>query len=152
MRPSFRAVAALTVALAAVAPARAVDGAPPADGLLRATVTHVVDGDTVDVTLRGRRERVRLIGVDAPELHDVPKLHRDAARTRRSATAIQALGRDAARFTTAGLLGKTVGLELDVERRDRYGRLLAYVWLPDGTLFNAELLRTGHAQLMTIPP
>ena len=48
--------------------------------------------------------------------------------------------------------GKEVRLEYDVQRRDRYRRLLAYVYLEDGTFVNAELLRQGYAQLLTIPP
>jgi micrococcal nuclease len=141
---------AATFALAALAPAAlAVARAP--EGLATATVVRVVDGDTVDVLLAGGRTRVRLIGVDAPEVRDGAKLDRDALRSGRSRAAIRALGRDASDFTRRRLLGRRVGLEFDVERRDRYGRLLAYVWL-DGALFNAELVRTGKAQVMTVPP
>ena len=131
----------------------AVLGLPaPPDGLRRAVVVHVVDGDTVDVRLGARRERVRLIGVDAPEAHDSEKLERDARRTHRSKAAIEAMGRRASEFTARRLQNEAVGLELDVERRDRYGRLLAYLWLPDGTLFNADILHAGYAHVLTIPP
>jgi len=138
------------LALLAVAGALALS--PPRNGLLPAVVVHIVDGDTVDVRLGARRERVRLIGVDAPEAHDSEKLERDARRSHRSKAAIEELGRRATGFTARRLDHETVGLELDVEHRDRYGRLLAYVWLRDGTLFNAELLRAGYAHVLTIPP
>jgi len=140
-------VLAAVAALAAAAAPGAV-----ADGLARAVVTHVFDGDTLEVRLEGGPRRVRLIGVDTPETRDNDKLARDVRRTGRSREALLALGRTAAAFTRDVALGREVRLEHDVERRDRYGRLLAYVWLPDGRLLNAELLRAGHAVLMTIPP
>ena len=114
-------------------------------------VRFVFDGDTIEIERDGRRERVRLIGVDTPEAHDSPKLERLAARGQ-DRDAILALGRRATAFTRERLLGRRVELELDVEPRDRFGRLLAYVWLPDGTLFNATLLEAGQARLLTIPP
>ena len=113
---------------------------------------RVSDGDTVIVQQAGRRERVRLIGVDAPELHESAKLDRDAERSRRDRRDIQAEGARAQEFTSERLLGRTVALEQDVDARDRYERLLAYVWLEDGTLFNVELVRAGWARTLTIPP
>jgi micrococcal nuclease len=104
------------------------------------------------VRLGARRTLVRLIGVDCPELHESEKLDRDAARSHRSRAAIEAMGARATAFTRDHLLGKTVDLELGVEQHDRYGRLLAYVWLPGGVLFNADLVRAGYAQPLTIPP
>jgi len=129
----------------------ATAAAPPA-GLTRARVVAVGDGDTITVQIAERRERVRLIGVDTPELHESPKLDRDAQRSRRSRRDIQADGARARTFTADRLLGQTVSLERDVEPRDRYGRLLAYVWLDDGTLFNVELVRAGWARTLTVPP
>jgi micrococcal nuclease len=118
----------------------------------RGIVTRVLDGDTLDVKLDGGARRVRLIGVDTPETRENTKLARDVRRTGRSREALLELGRTAAAFTRDAVLGREVRLELDVERRDRYGRVLAYVWLSDGRLLNAELLREGHAMLMTVPP
>jgi micrococcal nuclease len=114
-------------------------------------VVAVGDGDTITVQLGDHRERVRLIGVDSPELHESAKLDRDAARSRRSRRDIQADGGRARAYTAEHLLGRTVALERDVETRDRYGRLLAYVWL-EGTLFNVELVRDGWARTLTVPP
>ncbi|HXF57707.1 MAG TPA: thermonuclease family protein [Actinomycetota bacterium] len=102
-------------------------------------VTHVVDGDTVDVLVEGEGEvRVRLIGVDAPE-----SVH--------PSRPVECYAMAASRFVRERLLGARVGLEYDVERLDRYGRTLAYVWV-GRRLFNEELLRQGYAQVFTVPP
>ena len=60
--------------------------------------------------------------------------------------------RSYAQFTKGLVEGKTVRLEFDVEKRDKYKRLLAYVYLPDGTFVNAEIVKQGYASLMTYPP
>jgi micrococcal nuclease len=128
---------------------------PQPHRFLQSTVRRVIDGDTVVVQLRGgRQERVRLIGVDTPEVHESEKLTREIARTGyHNATTLRRLGRRAAAFTAALLPpGRRVGLELDVERRDREGRLLAYVWRDDGLFINLALLEAGQARLLTIPP
>lgn len=101
-----------------------------------AVVERVVDGDTV-VLVGG--EPVRYIGVDTPELHHPRK-------------PVGFYAREAKEFNRRLVEGKKVRLEWDVERRDRYKRLLAYVFLEDGTFVNSELLRQGYAQLLTIPP
>jgi micrococcal nuclease len=62
------------------------------------------------------------------------------------------MGKEAAEFTRRLVQDKTVRLELDVQQRDKYGRLLAYVYLEDGTFVNAEIMKAGYAQVMTIPP
>ena len=101
-------------------------------------VKAVVDGDTLRVS---SNERVRLIGIDTPESVDP---NRPAG----------CFGKEASAFT-ASLVppGTSVRLVGDVEQRDRYGRLLAYVYRQsDGLFVNAELLRRGFAQLLTIPP
>jgi micrococcal nuclease len=146
----MRRIAVALVALAALA-ATAGRAAVPM-GLERGVVTRVLDGDTLEVALHGGPRRVRLIGVDTPETRENEKLARDVRRSGRSRAALLDLGHAAAAFTKGLALRREVRLELDVERRDRYGRLLAYVWLPDGRLLNAELLRAGHAALMTVPP
>lgn len=148
----MRLAAALLV-LAVAAPAAADVAFPQLPkGLDHATVVKVNDGDTVVVLLRGRRERVRFIGLDCPELHESPKLERLLRRGRQTREEIIALGARAEAVTRRALLDREVLLEYDVERRDRLGRLLAYVWLPDGTLFNAVLLRDGWARILTFPP
>ena len=113
---------------------RGGDG-PPA-GIAR--VSAVVDGDTIDVTWSGHRERVRLLGVDTPETVDPNR-------------PIGCYGEEASAFTHRRLAGRTVRLTFDRQRRDRYGRLLAYVDV-DGRRFNDELLTDGYARLLVIPP
>ncbi|HWP34952.1 MAG TPA: thermonuclease family protein, partial [Thermodesulfobacteriota bacterium] len=154
LRRTLLAVGSAAAALAALVLTLVPSWRPwPAARTLRATVVAVVDGDTIEVRLAdGRRATVRLIGVDAPEQHDSPKLDRDAARSGLDKATIRAMGRLAADYTRRRLEGRTVELELDAETHDRYGRLLAYVWLPGDVLFNAELLREGYAQLLTVPP
>lgn len=102
-------------------------------------VIRVVDGDTIIVNFEGKEERVRLIGVDTPE-----SVHPDASKNTEC-------GRIASEFTKSRLESKKVGLEFDVQERDRYGRLLAYVYL-DGAMFNKTLLSEGMAQISTYPP
>jgi micrococcal nuclease len=108
------------------------------DGLGEATVVYVDDGDTIDVQIGGHIERVRYIGIDAPE---VP--HHGQGGTQG--------GEAAAQLNRAMVDRRRVRLEADVEPRDRYGRLLAYVWLGD-TMVNLEMVRRGYARALTIPP
>ena len=112
-------------------------------------VRRAVDGDTLQLETG---ERVRLIGIDTPEMHESDKLYRDSQRTRQDVSVIQKLGRQSYEFTKKLVEGKRVSLEFDVEKRDRYDRLLAYVYLKDGTFVNAEIVKQGYASLMTIPP
>jgi micrococcal nuclease len=102
-----------------------------------ATVTRVVDGDTVDISpsVEGR-SRVRLIGMDTPEI----------------SFGAQPYGPEASAFAKRELDGEEVRLELDVQKIDPYGRLLAYVYLPDGRMFNVKLVEEGYAQVATFPP
>lgn len=112
-------------------------------------VKRVVDGDTI---LLENGERVRLIGIDTPEMHDSGKLLRDSKRSQQSASEIKAMGRRSYEFTKKLAEGKVVSLEFDVERYDKYKRLLAYVYLKDGTFVNAQIIKEGYASLMTYPP
>ena len=112
-------------------------------------VTRAVDGDTLVLETK---ERVRLIGIDTPEMHESEKLFRDAERTKQDVKTIQALGRRAYEFTRNLVEGKRVSLEFDVEKHDKYGRILAYVYLKNGTFVNAEIVKQGYASLMTYPP
>ena len=101
-------------------------------------VTRVVDGDTVEVQLDGSEEDVRYIGVDTPE-------------TVKPDEPVQCFGPQASAFNHRLVEGKRVRLVFGAERRDVYGRLLAYVYL-DGRFVNAELVRRGLARTLTIPP
>ncbi|HTY45893.1 MAG TPA: thermonuclease family protein [Patescibacteria group bacterium] len=112
-------------------------------------VQRAVDGDTL-VLANG--DRLRLIGIDTPEMHESDKLYRDARRSRQDVRTIKAMGTRAYEFTRKLVEGKQVRLEFDAEKRDKYGRLLAYVYLRDGTFVNAEIVKQGFASLLTIPP
>jgi micrococcal nuclease len=103
-----------------------------------ATVTRVVDGDTVEAEIDGREEDVRYIGIDTPE-----SVKPDAP--------VECYGPEAADFNRKLVEGEQVRLEFDQEQRDVYDRLLAYVYVDD-TFVNAELLRRGFATTLTIPP
>jgi len=100
-------------------------------------VSRVVDGDTIEISPAvGGISGVRLIGVDTPETYGGTEPYAEKASA----------------FTTQGLEGRQVALEFDVERIDPYERVLAYVWLPDGKMFNEVLVRGGYAQVATFPP
>jgi micrococcal nuclease len=116
------------------------DGAASGGGAEMATVTRVVDGDTVVARIGGREERVRYIGMDTPE--DV-----------KPGTPVQCYSRAAAAENRRLVAGRRVRLVRDAEARDRYGRLLAYVYrASDGLFVNEELVRRGYARPLTIPP
>jgi micrococcal nuclease len=112
-------------------------------------VERAVDGDTLKL---GNGERVRLIGIDTPEMHESAKLYRDSKKSGQDVKVIQALGKRSYNFTRDLVEGKRVRLEFDVEKRDKYKRVLAYVYLKDGTFVNAEIVKQGYASLMTYPP
>ncbi len=135
----MRRIARSASLVLAIVLAAAVAGAQPSGpaGLV-GTVVRVVDGDTIHVRINGRIEKVRYIGINTPEIHHPTKGEQPG-------------GREAAAVNGALVSGKRLRLELDVQARDRYGRLLAYVWIGD-VMVNAELVRLGYAQVMTIPP
>jgi micrococcal nuclease len=113
----------------------------------------VVDGDTVRVLYRGERELIRLIGIDTPESRSNPRAKRQAEESALDEREILHLGERASKALSA-LVGPKAQLEVefDVERRDRYGRLLGYVYMADGRMLNEEMLRLGYAKLYTVPP
>src|SRR5690554_1022197 len=103
-------------------------------------VSRVVDGDTFlidDGSEKGKR--VRLIGVDTPETVHPRK-------------PVEYYGREASDYVKNLLANQRIGLEFDVDTTDRYGRLLAYVYLQDGTFLNAHLIEKGYGQIATSPP
>ena len=129
--------------LATVPPTTAMPGPLEAN----AVVDYVVDGDTIDVIIDGEEERVRLTGIDTPEIaHN--------ASGNRPATTGDCFGAEAHEYTRSLLpVGTPVHLERDVVGRDDYGRLLAYVYrAEDGIFVNYEIARQGYAQPLTIPP
>ena len=99
-------------------------------------VVRVNDGDTITVLWAGKREKVRLIGIDAPELQQSP------------------WGQRSKKYLSELLKASqwTVSLEFDVEKKDVHGRLLSYVWTSDKRMINVQILRDGYAMLYTFPP
>lgn len=104
-----------------------------------ADVVRVIDGDTIAVSISGREDTVRYIGVDTPEI-------------RHPTRGVEPFGPEASAYNSELLSGGRVCLERDVTERDRYGRLLRYAWLEDGTFVNEALLLAGLAQVITYPP
>ena len=99
-------------------------------------VKQVIDGDTLRIT---NGKKVRLIGVDTPE-------------TKHPKKPVERFGKEAYLFTKRMVEGKEVRLEFDWQRRDKYGRLLAYVYLTDGAFLNAEIIKQGYGFAYTKYP
>jgi micrococcal nuclease len=143
--PADRLILAVAVALAGAVGAYELRGGGAAGEQAAGRgaigrVVRVVDGDTIDVQLGATRERVRYIGVDTPETKD-------------PASAVRCYGRQASGFNARLVAGARVRLVLDVARRDRYGRMLAYVFrVRDGLFVNAQLARRGYARPLPIAP
>jgi micrococcal nuclease len=116
-----------------------VAGDPP--GEPNASVVRVVDGDTIVVSTGGIEESVRLIGIDTPE-------------TVKPGTPVECFGKEASAHASDLLAeGTAVVLERDVEARDRYDRLLAYVYrAADGLFVNMEIVESGYGQPAPYPP
>ena len=99
-------------------------------------VEKIADGDSIEAVVGGSREQIRLIGIDAPELAQRP------------------WGKKAKKYLEelVAASGWELGIEYDVERRDQYNRVLAYLWTRNGRLINEEMLRKGLVVLFTFPP
>jgi micrococcal nuclease len=125
-------------AASATPPVAGTAGTSVSRGREAARVVRVIDGDTILVSLDGREERVRYIGVDTPETvaPDRP---------------VECFGAEASEANRKLVAGKVVELERDVSERDQFGRLLRYVYV-DGVFVNEELLRRGYATAVTFPP
>ncbi|WP_347549177.1 thermonuclease family protein [Pseudalkalibacillus hwajinpoensis] len=106
------------------------------ENTIPATVVRVVDGDTLKVTVENREETIRLLLVDTPE-------------TKHPSKPVQPFGPEASQFAKDKLQGKQIDIELDVSERDKYGRLLTYVWIGD-SMFNEMLLEEGLARVAYI--
>ncbi len=129
-------------AVASATPPPAVSATPPATAGAERTHAHVVrvvDGDTIHVAIAGKPYTLRYIGVDTPET-----VHPEQP--------VEWMGPEASAANKELVMGETVWLEKDISETDRYGRLLRYVFLEDGTFVNAELVRRGFAQVVTYPP
>ena len=100
-------------------------------------VVRVIDGDTVKIDYNGKATNVRLIGVDTPETVHPNK-------------PVEEYGKEASNFTKNLLLGESVYLRFDIDKTDKYGRLLAYLYrAPDGLFVNLEIVRQGYGHAYT---
>jgi micrococcal nuclease len=97
-------------------------------------VTHVVDGDTIDIESAGKSSRIRLIGINSPESVDPRR-------------PVQCFGKEAAQYAKELLEGNFVSVETDPSQGlyDKYGRILAYIFLSDGSSFNKKMISGGYA-------
>ena len=136
--PSLASVAILVILVVALVTSDGDHEATKTASSTEARVTRVVDGDTVEAEVDGTEEDVRYIGVDTPE-------------SVKPDTPVECYALAASHFNQRLVEGRTVRLEYDAERRDVYGRLLAYVYLGD-QFVNAELVKRGYATTLTIPP
>ncbi|MDF2866061.1 MAG: hypothetical protein K0R72_879 [Clostridia bacterium] len=113
---------------------------------LKAYVSRIVDGDTIEVLIDSKKYKVRLIGIDCPEY----------------TSKVEFYGKESTQYTKSILLNKNIFLEKDVSKTDTFGRLLCYVWLEtpveiskeeiESKMFNGLLLKNGYANVFTYPP
>lgn len=150
MRPNFNktkpmsgviASFALLIGLASCSGSSPQGGQADVVTIARVKITHVIDGDTVDIDIHGHNERVRLIGVNTPE-------------TKHPTKPIECFGPEASAYLTTLLPpGTTVRVERDAEARDRYGRMLLYLYRDSDNLFvNLDLVARGYGTPMSIEP
>ena len=116
-------------------------------------VKKIVDGDTYHIIYDGREESVRLIGIDTPESRRNAKAKKDASRSGDDLDKIVEMGKSATEFAKSIVKpGDQLRIELDVQERDKYGRLLVYLYFPDGRMLNEILVKEGYASPLTYPP
>lgn len=137
-RTPTRASGPASELLASPASGATASALTPPLGLTLAFVTRVVDGDTIEVSVRGEQWKLRYIGIDTPETVDPRR-------------PVGCYGKEASERNRQLVEGKSVGLEKDVRDTDDFGRLLRYVWL-DGRMVNAALVEEGYAAAATYPP
>jgi micrococcal nuclease len=118
-----------------------------------ARVIRVISADTLTILYRGNWEEIKLIGPEAPQTALNDKAYEEALRDSATPEEILQRGLKATEFVK-GLLryGSQVWIEFDALKRDRYSRLLGYVYLADGRMLNEVILRQGLARLFLVPP
>ena len=110
------------------------EGGNAKENLIR--VEHVNDGDTITAIVDSRREKIRLIGIDTPEMGQRPWGQKAKEHLE----------------NLIAFSSWQVIIEYDIEKRDKYNRFLAYIWTKDGRMVNKEMLKSGYALLFTFPP
>ena len=118
-----------------------------------ARVIRVISADTLTILYRGKWEEIKLIGPDAPETTLNDKAYKEALRNSSTPAEIISRGLKATEFVQCYIqYGSQIWIEFDVQKRDRFSRLLGYVYLADGRMLNEIILRHGLAELFLIPP
>lgn len=112
-------------------------------------VTKIIDGDTISVRDNKKTLKIRLLGIDAPEISNSDKLIRPTQKSKRGVQSTRQIGLEAKGFLKKRAMGKFVRFEFEsgINFLDQYSRILAYVFLQDGTFLNAELIKQGYAQV-----
>ncbi len=125
----------------------------PLNAQQKTTVTRIIDGDAIQALYGGVEKRIRLIGIDTPESRVNRKAMKDANMSEHDIEAIVEMGTKAKAYVN-GLIkrGDFITIEFDIKERDRYGRLLCYVYLSNGKMLNEEIVKAGYANVKTIPP
>ncbi|MCP4267240.1 MAG: thermonuclease [Candidatus Brocadiaceae bacterium] len=119
----------------------------------KTTVTRVIDGDVIQIIYGGVEKRVRLIGIDAPESRIDRKALKDANMNEHDIEAIAEMGAKAKAYVNSLIKrGDFITIEFDIKEKDRYGRLLCYVYLSNGKMLNEEIVKAGYANVKSIPP
>jgi micrococcal nuclease len=118
-----------------------------------AIVEKITDGDTFSVIFNGRKEKIRLIGIDTPESRRNKRSQLQSDQEGINQETVVKMGKQAKEFiSTLIKKGDRVKLEFDVQERDKYGRFLCYVYLSDGTMLNEIIIRGGYAYPLSIAP
>jgi micrococcal nuclease len=148
LRRSFISLISLSAIVLLFAPQASAQPTPT-----KGTLGYVVDGDTLAVEFDDWTEKVRLIGIDTPESRVNNRAKLQASENNKDVKTILALGKQATMaMKEIAPKGAKLRLEYDVRKRDKYGRLLAYVYREDGVMLNEEIVKRGYAQLLTMPP
>ncbi len=119
----------------------------------KSVVTRVIDGDTIQALYGGVEKRIRLIGIDTPGSRVSRKTKKDENMSEHDLKTIIEMGEKAKSYVN-GLIkrGDSITIEVDVQKWDKYGRLLGYVYLSNGKMLNEEIVKAGYAMIMSIPP
>lgn len=119
----------------------------------RTTVTRVIEGDTIQALYGGVEKRIRLLGIDAPETRVNRQAKKDENMSEYNIKTIIEMGKQSKAYVNSLVKrGDLITIEFDVQKWDKYGRLLGYVYLSNGKMLNEEIVKAGFASIMTVPP
>ncbi len=117
------------------------------------TVVRVVDGDTLKIHYWGKYESIGLIGIDTPESRVNKKAKRDVERSGQDIKTITDMGKRATKYVESLVKpGDLITIDFDAQERDKYRRLLSYIYLSNGKMLSEEIVMVVYANVMTTPP